>query len=182
MFGTRLDSIISPISPYGLSTKTVGQSKKDDEHSIRLFSSKGISYINKNTIHKSEETILTYRTMVSQTSAEHAGEPSKDGKFKVITNSLRVLKPGDVCTHSYIFVGPLNSAEEAKNIENYLKTKFARFLILQALTSIHLSKSTFCFVPIQDFSKCVTDRSLYIKYKLAPEEIATIENLIKEMN
>ena len=61
------------------------------------------------------------------------------------------------------------------------KGKFARFLVLQALTSIHLSKSTFIFVPMQDFSKPWTDAELYAKYDLTEDEIAFIESMIKPM-
>ncbi len=63
----------------------------------------------------------------------------------------------------------------------YLKSKFSRFLILMALSSIHISKTTFSFVPIQDFSKPWTDEELYTKYGLTDEEIAFIESMIKPM-
>lgn len=176
-----MDTIISPISPYALPTKVRGVNKKDEKHSIRLFSSKGISYISKNDVEKGIDTINTYRAMISQTSAEHAGEPSKDGKFRVLTSSMRVMDPGDVCTHSYIFVGPMKTREEAENILKYLQTKFVRFLILQAVTSIHISKSTFVFVPIQDFSQIWTDESLKGKYDMTDEEMSYIDSFIKEM-
>lgn len=42
-----------------------------------------------------------------------------------------------------------------------MKTKFFRFLLLQALTSINISKDKFLFVPLQDFSKPWTDSELY---------------------
>lgn len=174
-----LDSIISPISPYGLSTKVRGQDNPDASHNIRMYSSKGVSYISEEEVEKGQESMSTYRTMISQTSAEHAGEPSKDGTFRVLTKSMCVLEPKDVCTHSYIFAGQFKTKNEATNLLNYLKSKFARFLILQALTSIHLSKSTFVFVPIQDFSKAWTDKYLYKKYGITSEEIEFIDSMIK---
>lgn len=63
----------------------------------------------------------------------------------------------------------------------YLKTKFVRFLILQSLSSIHLTKNTFSFVPLQDFSKIWTDDELYKKYELTDDEIDFIESMIKSM-
>ena len=94
---------------------------------------------------------------------------------------MRVLKPEEVCTHSYLIAGFFSTQNEAENLLKYLKTKFVRFLILQCLSSIHLTKSTFSFVPIQDFSKPWTDAELYKKYGLTKEEIAFIESMIKPM-
>ena len=76
-------------------------------------------------------------------------------------------------------------------MKKYIATKFQRFLLLQALTSIHITKDSFIFVPLQDFtvnsdidwSKSVADidRQLYAKYGLSEEEIAFIEKMIKPM-
>ena len=63
----------------------------------------------------------------------------------------------------------------------YLKTKFARFLMLQVLSSIMINKDVFMFVPMQDFSKPWTDEELYEKYDLTEDEINFIESMIKPM-
>lgn len=60
-----------------------------------------------------------------------------------------------------------------------MTTKFFRFLLLQAISSINLSKDKFQFVPMQDFTKPWTDNELYYKYKLTQEEIDFIENMIR---
>ena len=62
-----------------------------------------------------------------------------------------------------------------------MKTKFFRFLLLQALTSINISKEKFQFVPVQDFTKSWTDEELYAKYNLSQEEIDFIESMIRPM-
>ena len=64
---------------------------------------------------------------------------------------------------------------------SYLKTKFARFLITPMLASMNMSKASYSFVPVQDFSKPWTDEELYAKYGLSDEEIAFIESMIKPM-
>ena len=63
----------------------------------------------------------------------------------------------------------------------YVKTKTFRFLLLQALTSIHITKDSFQFVPLQDFSHPWTDAMLYKKYGLDPKEIEFIEGMIRPM-
>lgn len=179
---TMENGTISAISPYGLSTKVRGIAKQDEQHFLKLYSSKGESYISPGIVEKGQDTVNTFRVMISQTSAEHAGEPSSDGKYKILTKSIRVMTPGEVCTHSYIFAGPFTTKERAENVVGYLKTKFVRFLLLQALTSIHISKSTFVFVPMQDFEEAWDDAKLIKKYGLTEKEVDYINSFIKEMD
>lgn len=172
---------VSSISPFGLSTKTRGSALPSSDNNIRMFSSEGESYICASQIEKGTEYLNQYKVMVSQTGAEHAGEPSRDGTYRVLTSSMRAMNPGEVCTHSYLVIGPYQSRVIAENVLIYLKTRLVRFLILQAMSSIHLTKTTFSFVPTQDFSKPWTDEDLYTKYNLTDEEIAFIESMIKPM-
>ena len=69
----------------------------------------------------------------------------------------------------------------ADNCATYIRTKFVRFLLLQALTSIHITKNVFLFVPSQDYSQPWTDEMLYKKYGLTADEIAFIESMIRPM-
>ena len=97
----------------------------------------------------------------------------------------------EACTHSYLTIGAFENNVDANNLLLYLKTKYVRFLILQSMSSIHITKSTFYFVPLQDFtensdidwSKSISeiDQQLYKKYNLTEEEIAFIESMIKPM-
>ena len=63
----------------------------------------------------------------------------------------------------------------------HFKTKFARFLIFQTLSSMNITKSNFQFVPSVDFEKEWSDKMLYKKFDLTEKEIDHIEKLIKEM-
>jgi len=92
------------------------------------------------------------------------------------------LKPGEVCTQTYLVNGPFNSLSEAENVLAYMRTKFYRFLLLQAMSSQDISRDKFLFVPLQDFSKLWTDAELYAKYGLTEEEIAFIESMIRPMD
>jgi site-specific DNA-methyltransferase (adenine-specific) len=44
-----------------------------------------------------------------------------------------------------------------------------------------MSKSSYKYLPIQDFSKPWNDEELYAKYGLTEEEIAFIESMIRPM-
>ena len=138
-----------------------------------------MSYLNRAEVDEDKPCFNDYKVAVSQTGAEHACEPDKNGQFRVLTSSMRVLQPTDVCTHSYLVIGPMKSERECENLLSYLKTKFVRFLVLQAVSSIHISRQTFCFVPVQDFSRTWSDDELFKKYGLSDEEISFIEEIIK---
>ena len=177
-----LDEIISSLMPFGLSTSYRGHNTKNGENDLTLFSSNGITYIDRSEIIKGNEMVDSFKILISKTGAEHAGEPGKDGKFRVIPSSIKVLSPGDVCTHSYFLIGNWNSRTIAENALSYVKTRFVRFLMLLCVSGFGLSKLVFQFVPMQDFSKPWTDEELYAKYGLTEDEIAFIESMIKPMD
>ena len=122
--------------------------------------------------------INKFKVMLSQTTSEHAGEPSKDGTFKLLAK-IEVLPPREISTFSYLVLGSFDDEESATNLKLYLQTKFVRYLLLQAITSIHITKDKFIFVPMQDFTQTWTDDALYAKYDLDEAEIDFIETLIK---
>lgn len=131
-----------------------------------------------------------WKVIVSRVFYEHAGKADKDGKCRVLS-ILDVLSPKTVCTETYLVVDSFEDKEEAQNLRKYLESKFARFLILQASSSIMITKNSFIFVPLQDFtshsdidwSKSIPeiDRQLYRKYGLDEKEISFIESHVKEM-
>ena len=94
---------------------------------------------------------------------------------------MRVMQKGEICAETYICIGKYEEECQAINLMKYLKTKFARFMMLQSMTSIMISKEVFRFVPLQDFTRPWTDADLYAKYGLTDEEIQFIESMIKPM-
>lgn len=176
-----IDSIISPLMPYGLSTNYRGVDKKTEENSLKLYASDGVTYIKPTEISKGLDTVDKYKVMISKMSAEHAGEPNKEGRFNVITKSMQVIGPKEVCTHSYFLIGNYDSYEEADNTYIFLKTQFVRFLVLMSLSAVNLSKLVFSFVPLLDFKKRWTDAELYKKYGLDEKEIAFINSIVRPL-
>lgn len=175
-----LSVIISSLNPFNLASSERGSKYADDVNNVKLLSSKGWGYINKNSISKENKYLNKWKVAISKVTSEHAGEPDKEGKFKVFAKML-ILHPNEACTFLYFLAGCEANENFAKNIFQYLQTKFARFLLLQSISSINITKDKFRFVPIQDFSKPWSDEELYKKYNLTKEEIAFIESMIKPM-
>ena len=177
----KLSDITSPLMPFGLSTNHRGVVEKSKEYPLKLYASDGISYISKDDITKGNEYVDSYKVLISKTAAEHAGEPGKDGGFRVIPSTIKVIGPGEVCTHSYFLIGRFDNLREAENLLEYMKSRFVRFLMLMAMSSINLSKLVFAFIPQQDFSRKWSDEDLYCKYGISEEEIEFIESMIRSM-
>lgn len=171
----------SSTMPFGIKSDVRGSKTKKDVNDIELIASKEITYIKKTEIKKSLDYLEKYKVLVGILGAEHALEPDKDGRFRIITSSMRVIGPNTACTQSYFLVGKFDSKKEADNLCSYLKTKFSRFLILLAMSSTHLSRSVLVFLPRQNFNENWTDEKLYKKYNLTAKEINYIESMIKEM-
>ena len=171
-----LASIVSSRKPFGLATNV----RPMDSGDLTLRYNGGTGKFERSSVKVGIEIIDSWKVMISYLSAEHAGQPDKNGQFKILSTT-EILPPKTICTETYLIAGSFTSETEAQNYYNYLKTKFVRFLIGQIAVSQHITKSSFSFVPMQDFSKPWTDAELYKKYDLTDEEIAFIESMIKPM-
>lgn len=97
-----------------------------------------------------------------------------------IMGKAELGEPGDVCSETYLVVGPFNSKEEALNVQSYMQTKFFRFMV-GIRKNKNMPKDTYKSVPIVDFTKKWTDKELYEKFGLSDEQISTIELFIAEI-
>lgn len=170
----------SPQTPYGFLSTYVGNAKQTSKYNCPMLTSKGWTYVSRDDITKYTDTVDLWKPMISKLSCEHAGNPDKNGMYRVLSR-MEILKPSEICNQSYLVICPDGKKENAENTFNYLKTKFVRFLILQTLTGMNLSISNFQFVPWVDFSRSWSDEDLYSKYNLSQDEINFIESMIKPM-
>lgn len=172
-----LDNIVSSQKPYGLRTYARPEASGD----LILKWSKGEGPIPRELVTAGFDSVDKWKVFTSYLTHDHAGQTDKDGKRRIIS-ILEVAEPGKVCTETYLSIGAFDSKDEAQNLNSYLATKFVRFLIMQQTSTQHLSKSSFSFVPMQDFSKPWTDEEIYEKYGITEEEQAFIDSLIKPMD
>lgn len=171
-----LQNYVSPMKPFGLRT----YEEPDDTGEFILRWNKGKGPVKKSRITAGQQYVDKWKVISSRVFYEHAGQPDKNGQYRVFSK-LEVLGPGEVCTETYIIINAYESEAQAENLYKYLKTKFVRFLVLQACSSIMVTKASYIFVPIQDFTKPWTDSELYAKYNLTDDEIEFIEATIKPM-
>lgn len=147
---------------------------------FKVKSASGYGYVSANDIKAGFDIIGKYNVIMSKVSAEHAGQPDKNGQMKVIS-IIEILEPQVVCTETYLVVGSFDGITQANNLVSYMKTKFFRFLLQQSLYSQNISKDRFQFIPKESWKEEWSDQKLYQKYGLTEEEIAFIESMIRPM-
>ena len=147
--------------------------KGKTERIIRFIHKK---YIQENTF------IDSYKVLVP--------ESNGNGAFEVFS-SPEISKPQEAFSDTFLAIGAFSTQEEAEACLKYIKTKFARVMLGVLKVTQHNPKSTWKYVPLQDFTPnsdidwnkpiADIDRQLYKKYNLSEEEIAFIENKVKAM-
>lgn len=176
----KLTNSVLSSNPFGFRTYARGESLPF-EGCVTLITSEGQGYVKRSEIERNTNAVDCYNVIMTR-AMSGGNKPSSTGSYQVIPATKRVILPGEICAETYICIGLFKDFNSANNLSKYLSTKFVRFLMLQALTSIMISQSSFQFVPLQDFSRPWTDADLYAKYKLTEDEISYIEKLIKPMD
>ena len=168
--------LVSSSTPFGLITSE----RPDKSGDLFLLSSSGRGPIKSSRITRGYNLIEKHKVITSKASHDHAGRPDKDGKRRVLSK-LEILPPGEVCTQSYVVVGAFDTSAEANNQIEFLKTKFARFLITTLSFTQDIYKRVFGFVPLVDFNEEWNDEKLNKLFSLTKSEIDFIDSKIKEM-
>ncbi len=175
-----LSTIVSTRNPFGLTSAVRGKDVKDNKSMLKVYSSGGIGWIDEDEVNPKLPLINRHKVFVGKVLSGHLGETDEQGQVKVIA-TIQAAEPMSVCTDSYLLIGNFSTAEEAYNLSAYLRTKTLRYLLLQALASMNISRANFRFVPLLDFTRSWTDEELYQRFQLSEVEIQTIEQTIKPM-
>ena len=173
-----LNSLVLSINPFGFRTYFRGRTDKK-EGDIKILTSEGWGYVSRSEITKGIVNVNKYKIIVGRFVPSNGELNVKPGEGYRVLTTPRILKTDEINTETYIDTAVFDTLNEATNYKNYLCTKFARYLLRQAITSVNVTRECFAFVPMQDFTRSWTDEDLYAKYGLTDEEIALIESMIK---
>ena len=175
-----LNGLVLSINPFGFRTYFRGRKDKKDGD-IKILTSEGWGYVSRSEITKGIVNVNKYKIIVGRFVPSNGELNVKPGEGYRVLTTPRILKTDEINTETYIDTAVFDTLNEATNYKNYLCTKFARYLLRLAITSVNVTRECFTFVPIQDFTRSWTDKDLYAKYGLTDEEIALIEFMIKPM-
>lgn len=181
--------IVSSSAPYGFEGIFFEENKQLNcissfEYNILVYgllkNKRTTRFISSKDLIKNIDSLKKYKVFIPRA---HGG-PSILGK-------LILGYPFQICTATFLEIGPFNTEVEAISCFRYIKTKFFRALVSAKKAGVFNYKDAFKFVPIQDFTnnsdidwtKSIPeiDKQLYKKYDLTQDEINFIESKIKPM-
>ncbi|MDT2874176.1 Eco57I restriction-modification methylase domain-containing protein [Lactococcus lactis] len=188
-----LSHYVSSRNPFGFSTTFTKTNDfkitdKDINSPVKIYASGGkLGYIDRDTIVRNTDWVD--RVKILTPFANNIGTDLNDDNLNTI-----IVGENEIATETYLVIGAeleLNK-KQAENVEKYLHTKFVRFLISLAKANQNGTRSTYLFVPMQDFSLNSDlnfdtsannlDAQLFTKYHFSNEEIDHVNNHIKDMS
>ncbi len=132
-------------------------------------------YVRRSSVTKSTHLIDTWKVMIPQAGSD-GGQRIPD----VVLGRPFIASSPSVCTQTYLFFY-VKDSRQAESVQSYLTTRFFRFLVSLRKNTQHATRSTYSWVPLQDWSKHWTDALLYEKYNLTKSEVAFVESMIRPM-
>lgn len=199
----HVSDITAAVKPYGLRTDVIGneskyglpamsRSKIDDGYSILGIDSnrKRVTvYVDKNYPFPKIGNIDKYKLFASK--AYGAGKAIGESESTLVICAPVIAVPNQACTETFIEIGSFDTKQEVENFYSYFKTKFFRTLVGIKKQTQDTNRSTYSFVPLQDFTSSSDidwslpvpqiDEQLYAKYDLSDDEIDFIESHVKAM-
>ena len=171
--------LISGDTPFGLPSNFKGYRKGGKKAGdVKLFLNEGgrtERWLDRDVVRKNSKLIDEWKVYLPE--AYGAGDA---WPHQILGESI-IGPPKTVCTQTYLCFGPVASEEEANSARSYINTRFARFLISLRKISQHALRSTYQWVPQQEWGRTWTDAELYKKYGITRDEQAYIETMVKEM-
>ena len=168
--------LISAQKPFGLLSNFSDFALEPEGDSVRLYR-RGLAeaWVARNQIIMGQDLISPIKVLTPEAADGH-------GRIPATVTGTPFVVPGDsVCTQTFLVAGTWPSIEEAENFAEFLKTKFARFLIHQRKVSQHSTSDAYKFVPHLSTAMLWTDESLYARYGLTESEIDHIESTIRPL-
>ena len=106
---------------------------------------------------------------------ERAAKPAR------VLGKPLIAKPGEVCTQTYLVIGPFKNKRAVESFGSYYHTRFFRFLVSLRKITQDAGRTTYSWVLEQTWDRIWTDEELFKKYKLTKKEIEFIDSLIRPM-
>jgi hypothetical protein len=175
--------IVSSVRPYGIRKylfndpsryPDFGLSDQPFTNSVKIYGVKGIKggakrkvgYIRKDVVKDNSISIDKFKLFFTTSYSTNA----------VIPPEIIVGEPGEVCTETFLLIGPFDTRAEMLNCKKYMESQFFRVLLLFGKGTMQVQKSVFRYIPLVDFSSELSDKDLFKLCGLTQEEIDFIHN------
>lgn len=167
----QFSSLILSTTPFGIPSNFKKYSLTETpETPYQLLYIKNKEYwVADEHITRNRNHVNSWKVFVSLSFNQHS---------KQVVNTPHVYGPGSVCTHSYLCVSGFKNEVEARNAAAYMETLFFRYLAGLLKISPIATRQVYRLIPVQDWSKPVTDAQLYQKYGFSDAEVKHIETTV----
>jgi site-specific DNA-methyltransferase (adenine-specific) len=175
-----ITEILSVDKEFGWTSNFTGYHTKSLEGDVPIYlikkGKRDFGWIKRSEISKSAHLIDNWKLLVPKAGSD-GGKKIPDS----VLGKPKIVSSPSVCTQSYLFFYG-NSIEEITSIESYYKTKFFRFLVSLRKITQDATRSTYTWVPVQNWGELWTDEKLYLKYNLTEDDIFFIDSMIRPMD
>lgn len=166
---------VSFTKPYGLRTNFKNYKTYKEENTSIIYGRNFKGYVKNELIPNKTNSYDSFKIFLGMAYGGGGKTPNN------ITGRPFIGRPQEICTETYLSIGPFQKESEAENVLSYMKTKFFRFMLSFRKNTQHITKDRFNFVPLLDTTKKWSDNELYEFFNLSKEEIEYIEKIIKPM-
>lgn len=172
--GRRLSKVISPSNPFGI----LGHYTPKEKGIPCWFKQRiGFRFVDPKDVTDNNNLLNKWKLLIPR--LPRTGDFSKPIAFYYEANT-RIARPGECCTESWLVACAFDTMEEVEAFKSYLFTKIVRFLLLQAVTSQHVKRKCFYFVPdLGKYEGIYTDEMLMERWGITKEEFEFIESKIR---
>lgn len=187
--GEKFSSIVSKTKPFGIRKDVFNNPEKYSSYNlsentfkgaVKIYGVKGIKggakrqegFIAMNAASDKYSAMVKYKLFFTTTYSTNAVVPPEPIK----------AEPYEICTETFLVIGPFNTKAQRDSCFDYIHTNFFRFLLFYGHGTMQVNQSVFDFIPLQDWSKSWTDAELYKKYGLDKNEIAYIESMFSSVS
>ena len=173
-----LSDRVSSRKPFGLPTNYPPQSEGIPCHFIQRI---GLKYALKKDVDNSRDYLNKWKLLVPKAPIAGQTDFTKPVGFYYDGN-VRIAKPGECCTESWIVAGAFESEEEVLSYKSYIFTKTVRFLLLQTVVSQDVTRKNFCFIPdLGKYDRIFDDSMLREMWGITEEEWNYIDSRISNI-
>ena len=173
-----LNKVISPRKPFGLPSTYKPLSK-----GIPCFFTQrvGLKYADRHDVTDQLKIMDKWKLLIPFAPIAGQTDFSKPVGFYYEGN-VRIAKPGEICTESYLVAFASKSEESVNSFKSYLLTKIVRFLLLQTVVSQNVTRERFMFIPnLENYDIQYSDEILRKKWEITDDEWNFIDLKIKNI-
>jgi len=172
--------LVSGDTPFGLATNFAEYKVKPFRGSVALYltdrGQRVVAHTARSGIRKNVHLIDSWKVFLPEAYGERGAIPA------LVLGPSIVAPPESVCTQTYLVAGPFASKKAAASFQTYTKSRFFRFLVSLRKITQHALRSTYSWIPQQEWNRTWTDEDLYAKYGITQKEQAYIESQVRPMN